>query len=114
MSINFKIFAENEVIYCGSFSELPKEDRKNIVEALDEWGEILSKGGLNEMIFSLLARYSQKQYECLQCETVVNNGSTCPDCGEMLSQKNVHPQNEKISLLLNCIGMITHLEVERP
>jgi len=114
MDINFKIFVEDEIIYYGNFSELPQEHREKMVEALDEWGELLGKSGLNETIFSFLALCKQKQYECPECGKTGNKITTCPDCGDKIIQKDTSPQNEKISTLLNCIGMITHLEVERP
>ena len=111
MSVEFRIFVEDELVYSGNFSEVPQEHRREIVEALNEWGEVLEKGGLNEMIFSLFTWYNQKQYECLKCGEIYNEYEVCLKCGEELVTKNKYQRNRKISALLNCTGMITHLEI---
>ena len=111
MSINFRIYVEKEKIYSGNFSEVPDEYRENIVEALNEWGEVLGKNGLNEMIFSLFTWYNQIEYHCLKCDELYGKQAACRICGEELISKNKYEQNEKINGLLNCVGMITHLEI---
>ena len=111
MSNNFRIYVEEEQVYYGNFSEVPDEHRDKIVEALNDWGEVLGKSGLNEMIFSLFTWYSQRQYECVKCDELFNEQAVCDICGEELISKNIYEQNEKISGLLNCVGMITHLEI---
>ncbi len=111
--IKFRIFVESDMVYFGDFSEFPQEQKERMVEALDEWGEVLGKSGLREMIFSLLAFYDQRQYECIKCRENSNENAVCPVCGEKMSFQSKYAKNEKISALLNCIGMITHLEIER-
>ncbi|MGI9533634.1 MAG: hypothetical protein ACR2NW_01685 [Thermodesulfobacteriota bacterium] len=113
MNHNFRIYVEEEQIYSGNFEEVPDEYREKIVEALNDWGEVLGKNGLNEMIFSLFTWYSQKQYQCPNCNEHFNEQSDCLNCKEELISINKYKQNEKISGLLNCVGMITHLEVGR-
>ena len=111
MSLNFRIYVEEEQIYSGNFSEVPDEHREKIIEALHEWGEVLGKSGLNEMIYSLFIWYNQKQFECLKCNERFTEQVICINCGEKVISVNKYRQNEKISGLLNCIGMITHLEI---
>jgi len=111
MSINFRIYVEKENVYSGNFSEVPEEHREKIVEALNEWGEVLGKNGLNEMIFSLFTWYSQIEYLCRKCDELYGKQTVCGNCGEELISKNKYEQNHKISGLLNCVGMITHLEI---
>ena len=111
MSTIFRIYVEQEQVYSGNFSEVPDEFRENIVEALNEWGEVLGKNGLNEMIFSLFTWYGQMQNMCESCDELFIHESVCSNCGEELISKNKYEQNKKISGLLNCVGMITHLEI---
>ena len=66
-----------------------------------------------QMIFSLFTWYNQKRYECIKCNEFFNDQAFCQNCGEDLVSRNIYKQNEKISGLLNCIGMITHLEIGR-
>lgn len=88
--IKFRIFVESDMVYFGDFSEFPQEQRERMVEALDEWGEVLGKSGLREMIFSLLAFYDQRQYECIKCRENSNENAVCPVCGEKcLSKANM-------------------------
>ena len=111
MSLQFSIYVDNEEIYTGNFSEVPDEHRITIVDALNDWGEVLGKNGLNEMIYSLFTWYNQLHYVCNDCSLSYNDQSTCKDCGRELDQENRYQQNEKITSLLNCVGMITHLEI---
>ncbi|MGI9554203.1 MAG: zinc-ribbon domain-containing protein [Thermodesulfobacteriota bacterium] len=113
MSQNFSIFVDKEQIYSGNFEEVPDEYREKIVEALNDWGEVLGKNGLNEMIFSLFTWYGQKHYQCPNCNERFEEQAFCSECREDLISINKYTQNEKISGLLNCIGMITHLEIGR-
>ena len=111
MSINFSIYVEEQQVYSGNFSEVPEEFRENIIEALNDWGEVLGKNGLNEMIFSLFTWYDQKLFECINCNEIFNRQTICDNCGEELTTKNKYDENKKISGLLDCVGMITHLEI---
>ena len=107
----FNIYVDSDEVYSGNFSEVPSEHREKIVEALNEWGEILGKSGLNEMIYSLFFWYNEKEFFCVKCEITYKDGATCSDCGQELSELKKHEQNEKIDNLLNCVGMLTHLEI---
>ena len=108
----FKIFADSEQVYSGSFEEIPPEHKQKISEALSEWGDILSKGGLNETIYSLLFWYNEKEYFCNNCSEKSKENENCGSCGEQLSESFVHERNDKIDNLLNYIGMLTRLEME--
>jgi len=111
MSKIFRIYADSDPIYSGNFSEVPTEHRKKIVEALNEWGEVLGKGGLNEMIYSLFFWYNQTEFVCSKCEKTFKEESVCSTCGQQLSESDKYEHNESIDHLLNCIGMLTRLEI---
>ena len=113
MGKSFRIFVDTEQIYYGDFSEVPQKFRGDILEALDEWGEVLGKSGLNEMIYSLFTWYEKKDMFCAECNEVFEDRSDCVNCGIELVTRSRYSQNEKISGLLNCVGMITHLEIEK-
>ena len=112
MSKIFNIFADSEKVYSGDFSEIPAEHKEKISEALIEWGDILSKGGLNETIYSLLFWYNEKEFGCSDCSEVFKSGDVCPSCGGTLTESYIHERNDKIDNLLNYIGMLTRLEIE--
>jgi len=111
MSNFFRIYAESDPIYYGNFSEVPSEHREKIVEALNNWGEILGKGGLNEMIYSLFFWYNQKEFICSKCEKTFKEDSLCSICGQQLSESDKYEHNEIIDNLLNSVGMLTRLEI---
>lgn len=111
MSKIFNIYADNDNVYSGNFGEIPPEHKEKITEALEEWGDILSKSGLNETIYSLLYWYSEKVFICSKCNVKSKENSNCNSCGEMLSESFVHERIEKIDNLLNYIGMLTRLEI---
>ena len=112
MSKIFNIYVDTDRVYSGTFNEVPTEHRDKIVEALDEWGEILGKSGLNEMIYSLFFWYNEKEFYCEKCDAKFKDLATCSDCGQELSELKKHEQNEKIDNLLNSVGMLTHLEIK--
>ena len=112
MSKIFNIYADNEIVYSGSFDEIPPEHKEKISEALIEWGDILSKSGLNEAIYSLLFWYSEKVYICDKCVVKSKEEVTCNTCGEMFKESFVHERIEKIDNLLKYIGMLTRLEIK--
>ena len=113
MRRSFKIFVDDEQIYYGDFSEVPENFRENILEALGDWGEVLGKRGLNEMIYSLFTWYGKVEMVCEDCKQSFEQQIDCVNCGGVLISKSKYEQNEKITNLLNCIGMITHLEMEQ-
>jgi len=111
MSKTFNIYADNDNVYSGCFDEIPSEHKEKITEALEEWGDILSKSGLNETIYSLLFWYNEKVYICRKCDVRSKEEGNCNSCGELLTESFVHKRNEKIDNLLNYIGMLTRLEI---
>ncbi len=111
MSKTFNIYADSDKVYSGSFSEIPAEHKEKITEALTEWGDILSKGGLNETIYSLLFWYNKTELVCLSCKENFKEGTNCSFCGKELEENFIHKRNEKIDNLLNYIGMLTRLEI---
>ncbi len=108
----FNIYADSDQVYSGNFSEIPSEHKEKISEALIEWGDILSKGGLNETIYSLLFWYNEKEFVCAQCNEKSKENKNCSSCGKPLSESFKHERNDKIDNLLNYIGMLTRLEIE--
>ena len=111
MSKIFNIYADNDNVYSGSFDEIPPQHKEQITEALIEWGDILSKSGLNETIYSLLFWYSEKVYICDKCNVRSKEEGSCNSCGEILAESFVHERIEKIDNLLKYIGMLTRLEI---
>ena len=112
MSKIFNIYADNEIVYSGSFDEIPPGHKEKISEALIEWGDILSKSGLNEAIYSLLFWYSEKVYTCGKCDIKSKEEGNCNSCGEKLTESFVHERSEKIDNLLKYIGMLNRLEIK--
>lgn len=111
MGKTFNIYADGDRVYSGSFSEIPAEHKEKITEALTEWGDILSKGGLNETIYSLLFWYNKTELVCPSCDKNFKDGANCTACGDELKEIFIHERNEKIDNLLNYIGMLTRLEI---
>ena len=111
MSSVYKIFVDSSEIYSGDFTEVPIEHRSKILEAFSDWGESLGKRSLNEMIYSLFFWYNDKEYHCSECQKVYDENVFCEDCEIGLVAKDKFEKNEKISHLLTCVGMITHIKV---
>ncbi len=111
MSNTFTIYVENTVIYEGSFSEMPDEQREKLTSALLEWGDILGKKSINELLYSSFYWYLQKQYYCSGCDEFSESEDKCPCCDTDVEQKYVHNRNENIDKILDCIGMISRIEI---
>ena len=111
MGKKYKVFVDDSEIYSGDFSEVPTKFRGKIVEAFSEWGEIMGKRSLNEMIYSLFFWYDDKEYVCDRCNQIYDENIHCSDCNIGLESRNKYDKDEKISHLLTCVGMITHIEV---
>lgn len=111
MTKTFKIYAENEEIYVGNFEEVPDHYRDNLIEALVDWGDCLSKGGLNELLYSSFHWYKDMKYYCDNCRVFYGDKTSCEKCGKELDQKYVHRRDNRIERLLECIGMINRVEI---
>lgn len=110
---SYRIFVSDDEIYYGNFDEVPEKFRDDLKEALDEWGTVLGKSNLNEMIYSLLAWYDQRLYVCNECEEEFSETrNSCDSCGNInIETKYKYERDEKLTRLMLCIGMITHIEI---
>ncbi|MEQ9619421.1 MAG: hypothetical protein RIG61_09640 [Deltaproteobacteria bacterium] len=108
-----KIYVNEDEIYSGDLNEVPPKFRNTIKRDLSEWANSLGKRGLNELIYSHLAWYEDKETYCENCEKSVNleGGAECGDCGEKLSQRYLYERNSKLDMIITCIGMITRVQV---
>lgn len=115
-----KIYVDEQHIYEGSFEEVPDKFRRNIVRDLTQWAELLGKGGINELIYSHLAWYLQKDFVCQNCSGdssgVSQNQSQveserCQECGGFLNERFQYERNEKLDLIMTCVGTISRVEV---
>lgn len=109
----YSIFVNDTEIYEGDFREVPEKFRDSLTEGLDEWGEILGKSNLNEMIYSLLAWYEEKQYLCSDCgEEQYPEADECEYCGAEVYSQYRYDRNEKLTRIILCTGMITHIQIK--
>ncbi len=108
-----KLYVNSDVVYEGSFSEVPDRYRVKIAADLVEWSDVLGKTGLNELIYSHLAWYEHKELYCKQCDKSFEDEmlSKCTQCGSKLSEKYVFDRNSKLDMLFTCIGMLSSIEV---
>ena len=111
MSEKFEIFVDDTAIYSGNFSEVPEHFRSNIIETLTEWGTVIGKRGLNEMIYSLFTWYDEVGKMCNNCSRTYTEGEFCLNCNSELIHTFRYERNENLSKLLTCVGMITHLKI---
>lgn len=111
MSKEFKVFAENQEIYKGPLDEIPDYLRDNFIEAIVEWGDCLSKSGLNELVYSSLHWYNEKTFYCENCEQSCEEADSCKNCGSTLQEAFKHERNPEIDRILDCIGMINRVEI---
>lgn len=109
---NYRIFVNESEVYNGSFREVPDKFRHDIVEALDEWGDVLGKSNLNEMIYSLLVWYEERVYSCTDCnEEHEQERESCEQCGAEVIPQYKYERDERLTRLMLCIGMITHVKI---
>jgi len=108
----FTIYVGEERIYSGPLEEIPDYYRENLVEAISEWGECLSKSGLRELIYSSLHWYNAKTYYCGACEKELDSGDGCGECGGDASEVFAHERNPEIDRIMMCIGLIDRVEME--
>ncbi|NIP31442.1 MAG: hypothetical protein GTO02_17970 [Candidatus Dadabacteria bacterium] len=112
MSKIFKIYADNEEIYIGDFGEVPEYYRGNLIEALVDWGDCLSKGGLNELLYSSFHWYRNKNNYCENCEEFITEENYCDVCKTKSTEKFIFNRDDRIEKILTCIGMINRVEIE--
>lgn len=112
MSELFRIYVGEEEIYSGHLEDIPDYYRSNLVEAISEWGECLSKSGFRELVYSSLHWYNLKTYYCGNCEKESEDGGTCRNCGGEISETFVHERNSAIDKIMMCIGLIDRVEME--
>ncbi len=112
MSELFRIYVGEEEIYSGGLDEIPDYYRRNLVEAISEWGECLSKSGFRELLYSSLHWYNMKTYYCGNCEKESDEGGACGDCGAEMSETFVHKRDSGIDRIMMCIGLIDRVEME--
>ncbi len=108
----YRIFVNDDLVYKGSFSEVPDKFRGDIAEALDEWGDVLAKNNLNEMIYSLLAWYEERIHLCTECSKEHEEQTdSCEHCGAEVTSYYKYERYEQLTRLMLCIGMITHVKI---
>ncbi|MGH7885304.1 MAG: hypothetical protein ACRENO_06375 [Thermodesulfobacteriota bacterium] len=112
MSKQFTVFADNKIIYSGALNEVPVNLRSNLIEALSDWGDCLSKGGLNELIYSTLHWYKEKNFYCKECDLSFDDADCCENCGTSLKDQFIHKRNPEIDKILDCIGMINRVDID--
>lgn len=111
MPKDFTVFADNQKIYEGPLDEIPEYLRNNFIEAIVEWGDCLSKSGLNELVYSSLHWYNEKTFHCAGCDVSHEEEGDCSKCGETLDEYFIHERNPEIDRILDCIGMINRVDV---
>jgi len=110
---SYEVYVNDSRIYAGNFQEVPDRFRDDILEALDEWGTVLAKSGLNEMLYSLLAWYEEKIYLCENCNKEFDDETQfCTSCGESVKSRYKYERDENLTRIIMCIGMITHVDIK--
>jgi len=112
MSELFRIYIGQEEIYSGHLEEIPDYYRRNLVEAISEWGECFSKSGFRELLYSSLHWYNLKTYYCDDCEKEFDEGGMCGDCGGEISETFTHKRNPAIDKIMMCISLVDRVEME--
>lgn len=112
-NFRFSIFVNDDEIYSGSFGEVPEKKRSSITSDLAEWSGSLGKRGLNELIYSHLAWYEEKDFFCSECGTRSENGAggRCARCGGKMVTRYVHERSAGLDRIMTCVGMITGVKI---
>lgn len=106
-----RIYVDDELIYSGSLEEVPPEYRKTLWGDLEMWADSLGKRGINELIYSHLVAWYLKMFsKCEACSFTGDEGDVCPYCGGVLERRYVHERNDKLDLIMDCIGAISKVE----
>lgn len=111
-----KIYVNEDEIYAGDLQEVPERFRRAMKRDLADWAGSLGKRGLNELIYSHLAWYEEKDIYCTECGNREGRGEdgVCEDCGGKLSESYTYERNKNLDMIITCVGMITavHIDVD--
>lgn len=107
----YKIYVDKDVIYTGDLSEVPLKYRNDLESALKDWGDVLSKRSLNELIYSTFYWYFKKIKCCRNCNITSENIEACSECGSDMLERYLYDRNEEIERIFDCIGMITSVDI---
>jgi hypothetical protein len=109
-----RIYVDDGEIYSGDLTEVPEEFRGNIRQTLSDWADSLGRRGLNELVYSLFTWYDRKGMYCTVCGArEKGQEGVCSTCGGGLEERFVYGRDEKLGLLLTCVGMISRVEVSQ-
>jgi len=92
---------------------VPEKKRSSITNDLAEWSGSLGKRGLNELIYSHLAWYEEKDLFCSECGARAEGGEAgkCARCGGVLITRYVHERSKRLDMIMTCVGMITEVKI---
>ena len=112
-NLRFSIFVNDDEVYSGDFGEVPEKKRASITSDLAEWSGSLGKRGLNELIYSHLAWYEEKDLFCTECGARAESGEgvKCARCGGELITRYVHERSTSLDMIMTCVGMITEVKI---
>lgn len=105
--------SSGETAYRGDFSEFPEPHRTRLIEAVDQWGDVMVGWGVNELIYSLTRWHDEEVFQCGRCGTGAAAGGECESCGGALESGPRYGKSDKISRLIMCVGSINRIAVEK-
>lgn len=109
----FGVYASTgECVYLGDFSEVPEPYREKLIEAIEEWGEVMVGWGVNELIYSLMRWHNETAFRCAPCGFSSASPGCCAECGRTLEEKPAYKKNKKIARLLMCVGSLNRITRE--
>jgi hypothetical protein len=107
-----RVYVDEKVIYSGDLTEVPEKFRGDIRETLSDWAPSLGRRGLNELVYSLFTWYDKKGMCCKNCDVwEEEDKERCSTCGGELEERFIYKRDERLSLLLTCVGMISRIEI---
>jgi len=114
MSFFCRIFVDHREIYSGELAEFPEEHKNALIDDLSNWTGHLSKGGLNELLYSRLSWYIVGNGTCTSCNFSGRGYEDgCPKCGGALEKTYDFERDDKLDLIVACVGVVTHIELGR-
>ena len=119
MGRTFGVYCSSgETAYRGDFSEMPEPYRTRLIEAVDEWGDVMVGWGVNELIYSLTRWHDEEVFVCENCgkeaDGEAENKGVCAVCGETVKSRPKYGKSGKISRLIMCVGSINRIAEEKP